>query len=144
MHPMMGPWVVADPEKGSSGATSGIGSSICQRTESGLDDGSCAHGAGFKCYKEFSFIEPPVAKLGSGGAERYDFSVGKRVACELSLVSASTHDAVAQHHNGPYGNVACLAGRFSLSQGFAHVLQVTLGHLVPHRHLSSTPIRSRT
>ena len=144
MHPMMGPRVVADPEKGSSGATSGIGSSICQRTESGLDDGACAHGAGFKCYIEFSLIEPPVAQFGRRGAERYDFCVGKGVAFELSLVPAATNDAVAQHNDGPYGNITCSACRFGLKQGFAHVLQVTLGHLVPHRHLFSTPIRSRT
>ena len=144
MHPMMGPRVVADPEKGSSGATSGIGSSICQRTESGLDDGSCAHRAGFKCYKEFGFIESPVAKFGRRGSERYNFSVGKGVTGELSLVPTATHDAVAEHHDGSYGNIACCACRFCLAQGFAHVLQVTLGHLVPHRHLFSTPIRSRT
>ena len=141
---MMGPWVVADPEKGSSGATSGIGSSICQRTESGLDDGSCAHGAGFKCYKEFGLIESPVAEFGRRGSQRYNFCVGKGVTGELSLVPAATHDAVAEHHDGSDGDIACRACRFGLSQGFAHVLQVTLGHLVPHRHLSSTPIRSRT
>ena len=144
MHPMMGPWVVADPKKGSCSAATGIGSSICQRTESGLDDGACAHGAGFKCYKEFSLIKSPVAKLGRRGAECYDFSVGKRVTRELPLVPAATHDTVSEHHNGPNGDISCCACRFCLSQGFAHVLQVTLGHLVQHRYLFSTPIRSRT
>ena len=109
-----------------------------------MDDGSCAHGAGFKCYKEFSLIETPVAKFGRRGAECYDFSVGKRVACQLSLVPAASHDTVTEHDDSAHWNISCCACRFGLSQGFAHVLQVTLGHLVPHRHLFSTPIRSRT
>ncbi len=103
-------------------STLGIVGTPDDAADSGVADGSGAHGAGLECHIERQAREPVVAERGSGGAHCHDLGVGRRIVAGDRAVRARGHDlsgGLVDNH-GTNGDLSRFCRRLRPVQCHAH------------------------
>lgn len=73
-------FVGADCVEGVDGAGLGVGGGVDEAAEACVDDGACAHGAGFEGDDECAVVESPVGDGFGGIADGEEFGVAEGIA----------------------------------------------------------------
>jgi hypothetical protein len=98
--------VVHDGEDRAAGSGFGVGGSVDEATDAGVQDGSGAHGAGFEGGVESAVFEAVVGEGATGFAESDDLGVGGGVAVAEDSVLAAADDFIFVDYDCAYRDFA--------------------------------------
>jgi hypothetical protein len=102
------------------GSRLGVGRSVNQAADSGMNCRSRAHGARFNCSKEVAADETMVSNGSSGFAERDDFGMRAWVFVEDIAIPPSSYDVAVADDYGSDGHVSGLERALGTAQRFVH------------------------
>ena len=108
------------------GAAFDIGATENDAADAGVDDGSCAHGAGFFGDVEIAVGEAPVAEDALGLGEGKHFGVGGGVFEGFDLVPGTGDDLAVVDDDGADGDFVLGGGAAGLSERFTHEVVVAV------------------
>lgn len=94
--------------------------------DAGVDDGSCAHGAGFFGDVEIAVGEAPVAEDALGLGEGEHFGVGGGIFEGFDLVPGTGDDLAVVDDDGADGDFVLGGGATGLSERFTHEVVVAV------------------
>jgi hypothetical protein len=126
--------VVHDGEDGAAGTGFGVGGGVDEALDTGVEDGSCAHGAGFEGDVEGTAFfavaggEAVVLQGLASLAEGDYFCVGGGIVVAEDAVVAAGYDRVLIDDDGSDGDLACGFGGLSLGYGVLHRVNVEIIH----------------
>lgn len=89
-----------------------------------MDDGTCAHGAGFLGDVEVAVSQAPVAKAALSLSEGEHFGVGGGVFEGFHLVPGAGDDLAVVNDDGTDGHFVLGASTAGLAEGLAHEVGV--------------------
>jgi hypothetical protein len=119
--------VVHDGEDRAAGSGFGVGGGVDEAGDSGVEDRSGTHGAGFEGGVEGAVFKAVVAEMLASFAEGYDFGMGGGVAVAEDSVLASAYDFVFVDHDCAYRDFAVGFGVVRFGDGGAEVGEDRLG-----------------
>ena len=122
--------VVHDGEDRAAGSGFGVGGGVDESTDTGVEDGSGAHGAGFEGGVEGAVFEAVVFEGVAGFAEGDDFGVGGGVAVAEDPVLAAADDFVFVDYDCADGDFAVGFGVGGFGYGFAEIGEVDRHSLI--------------
>ena len=114
-------WVIEDAQDRAAGSGFGIGGSVDEAGEAGVENGSGTHGTGFEGGVKSAVFEAVVFEGEAGFAEGYDFGVGGGVGVAEDSVLASADDLVVVDDDCAYGDFAVGFGGLGFGDGGAEV-----------------------
>ena len=122
--PMRRPGIVADLEHRSDSPETGIERTNYQRTDSRLDDGSCAHRTWFQRHVQRRFVESPAPHGRGSIPQRLNLCMGQRILIDNPPVPPSADHSASQHHHSSNGDIPTRFRFGSLHERLPHPLLV--------------------
>jgi len=104
-----------------------IRSSEYDAPQTGLNDGTGAHGARLNCNIEVAAFQPVVPKLFCGTAQGQDLRVGTGVGEPKGAIVRSRNNLFILDHDCPHRNFSLCFGLLCLSKGATHEMRVCGG-----------------
>jgi hypothetical protein len=102
------------------GTRLGVGGSIDQTLDAGVDHGAGTHGARFDCNKQLTADEAMVAEGAGGVTQGNDLGMGGGVTIGEIAIAAAANDLILEDDNGADRDLPAVGGAAGLLKGEAH------------------------
>jgi hypothetical protein len=103
-----------------------IGGSVDQMADSGIDDRTRTHRAGFKGDHQCALVKTPTSYVEGGITKSKDFGVGGGIAGQFAFVVTGGNDVAVMNDNRTHRNIIMSEGGGSLVKGNLHPLLILI------------------
>jgi hypothetical protein len=118
--PMIHLRVIEQAERGANGSRLRIIRTVNQAADAGVNQSAGAHRARFNCSKQLAAAQAMVAEHQTGGTQRDQLGMRRRVVIGKILIPAAAYQLTVEYHDRPNRHFAYLKSALRRGKGLLH------------------------